>query len=126
MNSNKIQNVLSMAGKERYEYFVRKVSDFQQVWGLFDEGWATTMDDDGQKGIVLWPENEFASLCATDKWSSYKAKEIDLDSFLEKWLLGMEKDGINAIVFSTPDAKGVFVKPTVLLNKINDELKQYK
>lgn len=126
MHSKKVENILLLTGKERYEYFVRRVSDFEQVWGLFSDGWATAENNEGQKGISFWSESEFAELCATNEWSNYKPKEIKIDAFLEKWLPGMEKDGIDAIIFSTPNEKGVFVKPNMLLNDINEELEQYE
>lgn len=126
MHLKKIENILSQTAKERYEYFIRKVSDFEQVWGLYNDGWATAGNNEGQKGISFWPEAEFAELCATDKWSNYEVKEIKLDVYLRKWLVGMHKDGIDAIIFSTPNDKGVFVKPDKLLKDINEELEQYE
>lgn len=34
----KIENILKMSEDERYDYFVRKVADFEQIWGLSDNG----------------------------------------------------------------------------------------
>ena len=41
MKNNRINNITNLSSPERYDYFIRKVSDFEEVWGLKDkEGWA--------------------------------------------------------------------------------------
>ena len=62
-----------MAPNERFRYFVRKVTDFSEVWGLYFEGWAMAASDSGQKALVFWPEKEFAEICATAQWKDYEA-----------------------------------------------------
>lgn len=36
MQNNKIDNVVNLTAPERYDYFIRKVTDFEGVWGLKD------------------------------------------------------------------------------------------
>lgn len=36
------ENVLKLDNRKKYEYFIKKVADFEEVWSLRDEdGWAT-------------------------------------------------------------------------------------
>lgn len=126
VHQKKIINLLKMSGEERFSYFIRKVTDSEAVWGLFDSGWALSTDDKGKKAIPFWPEKDFSSLCAEGVWENYNSKQIKLDLFISKWLPGMEKDRVLAAIFPTPKNKGVIIQPNKLLTSLEDELRQYK
>ena len=126
MHKKKIENLIKMTGKDRYQYFIRKVADFETVWSLFADGWAMTSDDEGKKAIPFWPEKELTNLCASDAWEKYTPKQINLDHFLTKWLPGMKKDGVLLAIFPTPKNKGVLTQPNDLLSSLEEELKKYE
>lgn len=124
--NKKIKNVLRLSKDDRYDYFIRKVADYEEVWGLESNGWALLGDDLNNQVFPFWPEKEFAEICAIDQWTGYEAKPIELNSFLEKWIPGMEKDKILVNIFLTPDSKGKTVSPRDLGNHIEEELEQYE
>ncbi|GBC59404.1 hypothetical protein DENIS_0343 [Desulfonema ishimotonii] len=126
MHQKKIENLLKMSGKERFLYFVRKVADFEEVWGLFADGWAMTADNEGRKAIPFWPEKDFSNLCAEGAWKNYNSKQIKLDKFMSKWLPGMEKDGVLVAIFPTPKNKGVIIQPKELSASLEEEIEQYE
>jgi Protein of unknown function (DUF2750) len=126
MYQKKLENVRSLAAPERYAYFVRKVADFEEVWGLFAGGWATATDADGRKVLPFWPEEPFAKSCADGPWSGYMPRAIALHDFMDKWLPGMQKDEIMIGVFPTPAEKGVVVSPHVLADDLIEEMRQYE
>jgi len=123
--NKKIENILKMSESERYDYFVRKVADFEEVWGLSDNGWALLGDNSRNQILPLWPEKEFAQLCAVDKWKDYKPEVIELDNFIEKWIPGMTNDKTLVNVFLIPNGKGTTVSPQDLYTDLQDELEQY-
>ncbi|AYB34305.1 DUF2750 domain-containing protein [Chryseolinea soli] len=123
--NKKVQNVINLSASERYSYFIRKVADFEQVWGLYSDGWATLANDE-EKMLAFWPEIEFAELCATDAWKDYQPKKISLEDFIEKWLNGMTRDGIKAAIFYTPAEKGVVIPAQELRGALDKELEQYE
>lgn len=124
--NKKIENVVKLSDEDRYDYFIRKVADFEELWGLHNNGWALLGDDLNNQILPFWPEKEFAELCAVGQWAEYKAKSINLDSFLEKWVSGMEKDKMLVNIFRTPRSKGKTVSPRELGNDIEEELEQYE
>jgi hypothetical protein len=83
-------------------------------------------DDGGREVYPVWPEREFADLMASDSWASYSAREIDLESFLDKWVTGMIEDGISPAVFPTPQGLGVVVDPSRLAKDLEEEMEQYE
>ncbi|HVW50489.1 MAG TPA: DUF2750 domain-containing protein [Trinickia sp.] len=124
-HSKKIENVLRLDEQSRCDYFVRKVADFEVVWGLFDTGWATASAG-ATTAVPFWPEEEFAALCATAEWQRFHPKSIALDDFLGRWLPGMEKDHRVCVVFSTPTDRGSLLHPRDLDKLIRQELEQYE
>ena len=108
----------------RYEYFIKKVADYEEVWGLYDEGWATAQDVNGNKLIPFFPKKEFAEYYATNEWNKFKAVPIDLYEFIDNWLVGMKKDIIKPSIFPINE-DSVIVEIDVLLRDITSELEKY-
>jgi Protein of unknown function (DUF2750) len=123
--NKKLTNVINFPAPERYSYFIRKAADFEEVWGLYDNGWAL-LESKGNRILAFWPECEFAELCAIDTWQSYTPKKITLEDFTDKWLEGMRKDGTEAAIFYTPEEKGIVVSAQQLLDDLSKELAQYE
>lgn len=128
LSLGKIRNVLELSSNERYLYFVRKIADFEEVWGLRgDSGWLTVHGaNPDQVGFPVWPELEFAELCATDEWHGMTASKIALVDFLEKWLPGLSTDKRVVSVFPTSGSKSLLIDPLVLLEDIRRECDQYE
>lgn len=116
-----IEAVLAADGKHRYEYFIHRVCDTRQVWGLYQDGWAS-LGDGSDKLIPFWPHARFAERFATGGWERYVPREIELETFLARWIPGMQSEGIQAAIF--PDAKGsaVIVRPADLEANLRHEL----
>ncbi|EDT43095.1 DUF2750 domain-containing protein [Burkholderia ambifaria] len=121
----KIENVLRLDAQSRCEYFIRKVADFEVVWSLFDQGWATARTG-ATTVLPFWPEEAFAKLCATDEWQGFRPKAIALDDFLERWLPGMAPDQRICAVFAAPSDRGTLMAPMDLERLIRMELEQYE
>ncbi|MDQ1097678.1 MULTISPECIES: DUF2750 domain-containing protein [Chryseobacterium] len=124
--NKKIGNILRMSENERYDYFIRKVADFEVLWGLDDNGWALLGDNEGRQVLPLWPEKEFAELCAIDQWEGFKPKEISLNDFFEKWIPGMTNDNTLVNIFLTPEEKGSVISPKDLGVDLQNEAEQYE
>lgn len=127
INDKEIENVLALSGADRYEHFVKRVADWEEVWSLQDiNGWVSSENDEGIKSIPVWPHPEYAKLCADEHWKGNNPSSIELQVFIEKWLPGMEKDGLLVAVFPTPSGKSVQVSPTELKKHLQEECEQYE
>lgn len=124
MNKKEFEGVIKQPPNIRYEYFIKKVVDFEEVWGLYNDGWATAQDEEGNTLIPFFPKEEFAEIYAKNEWSGCKAKPIDLDDFIDKWLIGMERDGVKPSIFPTDDDTAV-VNIDVILKDLETELENY-
>lgn len=124
MNKKEFEAVIKQPPSIRYEYFIKKVSDFEEVWGLYNDGWATAQDDDGNMLIPFFPKKEFAENCAKNEWQGFEGVAIDLYEFIDEWLVGMKKDGFKPSIFPTEE-DAALVEIDILLSDINSELENY-
>ena len=125
MNDMEFKSVLNLDGAKRYEYFIKRVVDNEELWGIYNDGWAMVGDDDGREGIPFWPRKEFAEASCINQWQGYDAEPIDLYEFMDKWLVDMENDKLYPAIFYTNKDKGVIVEPKRLLDDLEIELEKY-
>ncbi len=127
MHEKEFESVVSLPGPERYRYAVKKIADWENVWGLSsDSGWAMSADDDGHHAVPIWPHPEFAGACANGEWAGDEPRAVPLDDWLAKWIPGMTRDNLMVAVFPTPRGKGVVVTPERLRTDLEDELQAYE
>ena len=116
-----------MDALKRYEYWVKKVADQEEVWSLWQEdAWALAGDDAGRQFVPVWPHSRYAALCAQGAWAGYQPKAIDLNAWLDRWIPGMEQDQRLLAVFPTPKDKGVPMEPRRLEKDLRTELANYE
>jgi hypothetical protein len=124
MNNKEFEAVIKQPAAIRYEYFIKKVVDYEEVWGLYNEGWATAQDDLGKPLIPFFPKREFAEGCAQLEWEGFRAKRIALDDFIGKWLYGMKADGVRPSIFPT-DSDTSVVDIEIITRDLEHELENY-
>ncbi|MDX3775642.1 DUF2750 domain-containing protein [Chromatiaceae bacterium AAb-1] len=120
ISQKQIESVLALSGMKRYEHFIKIVVDWEEVWGLYQDGWAMAATEEGQNVFPLWPAKEYAELCAKDEWAGYKAESFSLSDFMNELLPNLKNDSVLPGIFYTPSDKGV--TPTV--NQVLDDLKK--
>ena len=121
---NELESLLQKSAKIIYIYFIKKVVDYEVVWGLHNDGWATAEDGDGNILIPFYPKREFAEHFAKNEWKDCKATAIDLYDFMDSWLIGMKKDGVKPSIFPI-DEDTILTEIDILLKDLNTELENY-
>jgi hypothetical protein len=116
--------VIKLPSNKRYEYFVKKVVDYEEIWGLYNGGWATTQDENGIVFFLFWPKKEFAEFCATDDWRGYFPEKIELEEFINEWIPGMKEDGVKAAIFWINN-ESALPELDILLEDLELELENY-
>ena len=85
LNAKHLMNVEKLPAGERYEYFVKRVADWQEAWSIEGEkGWLTSSDETGILHIPLWAHPMFAEMCTTGPWTKGKIVKIPLRELLDK------------------------------------------
>ena len=125
INQKQIEAVTALPGQKRYEHFVKVVADWEEVWGLYQDGWALAATDDGQQVFPLWPAKEYAQQCADKEWAGYEPEPSSLDDFMGELLPSLKNDGVLPGIFYTPSDNGVTPTVDQLLADLNEELENY-
>ncbi|WP_139489508.1 DUF2750 domain-containing protein [Brevibacillus dissolubilis] len=124
MNIKEFESVIRQPANKRYAYFIKKVVDSENVWGLYQDGWAVTEDNDGNRLLPFWPRREFAEHCAVDGWADYTAECIDLYEFMDEFLPRLIEDGLKPSIFLNNNDSAVLEVET-LLGDLRAELEKY-
>ncbi len=125
MNIKEFEAVIKQPPNIRYEYFIKKVADYGEVWGLYNDGWATADDGYGNSCLPFFPRKEFAQNNAIEEWLGYEPESIDVYEFIEDWLTGMKEDKIKVSVFPN-DNDTAIVEVDVLLRDLEEDLAKYE
>ncbi|MGO4478756.1 DUF2750 domain-containing protein [Massilia sp. 2TAF26] len=123
IDTRQVQETVMLSGPQRYEYFIRRVAQTGTVWSLYRNGWALAKKEDGNLVFPLWPDREFATICADYEWTGYEPQSFSLDELVDELLPQLEQDGIATGVFYTPGARDVMPSAGLLLRDLDDELK---
>ncbi len=125
VSPRQMEAVLALSGVERLDHFIKVIADWQEVWGLYQDGWALTGADDGTTVFPLWPAKEYAQLCALNEWKEFKPRAISLIDFTEVLLPRLKMEGVLPGVFFTPSSKGVTPPVDELVSALEAELQKY-
>lgn len=125
MHPKELETTMQLPAKKRYDYFIKKIVDFEEVWSLRNEkGWVMSEDDYRVPRLHFWPTEDYAAYCAIDQWEKTVPEMIDLDDFIEEWSPGMLADGINPSIFYNRN-NSVSIEIQTLKEDIEEELKNY-
>lgn len=126
VNTKQMEAVLALPGIARFEHFIKVVVDWQEVWGLYQHGWAQSSTSDGIIVLPFWPAQEYAQICAVNEWANYEARKIPLDDFIADVLPKLKLEGVLPGVFLTPTGQGVTPSIDELIAALEAELQNYK
>lgn len=125
VNPKQMGAVLALPGIKRFEHFIKVIADWQEVWGLYQDGWALAAADDGTTVFPLWPAKEYAQVCAEKEWKGYEPRAISLSDFMDVLLPKLKLDGVLPGVFFTPSSKGLTPSVDELRAALEAELQNY-
>lgn len=106
-----------LAGKSadgRYDYLLDTMMREERVWILSSDQGMVMMSSEGEQCLPVWPHPDFAAEWATGDWADCSPEPVDLQSWLERWLPGMEADGVVLAVFPTTDEETVVIDPPAM------------
>lgn len=105
------------------EKFVEETCENLTLYGLFDAklGWANCHAHDNADATAVylfWSDEKSAKKLIAEEWSSYKAVPIELGTFLDSWLDGMQRQKVFAGLNWDENLYGLEVEAMVLKNSL--------
>lgn len=117
-----IEAINAMSAEQRYDYFINQCVELKQVWGLSsDTGWVI-LPDEGEEHFPVWSHAELAAQWAAGEFADCQPKAVALAEWIEKWLPGMEEDGLLAAVSPNQEGDAIVVAAEELLEDIQEAL----
>ena len=106
--------------------FYRDVARDKRVWSIRDEsGIPAPLGDGGKRAMPFWSSLDRAKKVVSEvpAYSHFEIFEIDWVTFRDRWLSGLEDDGLNVGVnWSGKKAVGYDVSPTTVKLAIEHEI----
>jgi len=130
VSKQELEAVTALSPEKRYNYFVKRICDWEQVWTLYEDNYIVLNEaKNGKLYILLFPFKDFAEHYATNtrgmKGVSYKSFEIN--EFLETIIKKLQANNVsNALVFPVANDYGLNVSMTDMVKDIQSELENYK
>ena len=130
VSKQELETVTALSPEKRYNYFVKRICDWEQVWTLYEDDCIVLNEaKNGKLYILLFPFKDFAEHYATNtrgmKGVSYKSFEIN--EFLETIIKKLQANNVsNALVFPVANGYGLNVSMTDMVKDIQSELENYK
>lgn len=122
LSETQINALNRFSAEQRFDYFINKVIEQQEVWGLCsDQGWVI-LEEGGDEHLPVWPHAELAALWVTGEYSDCTPTAITLDTWLARWLPGMEKDGLLAAISPDTEGEGIIVSAEELAETMSEQL----
>lgn len=112
------QAILQSSAEARYDYFLQQALATGCVWTLRADDGGVLMSAEGQECMPIWPSQAFAEAWAEGDWADCAPFRIELAAWLQRWLPGMQADGLRVVVFPGEAEDGLVLGPQELKQDI--------
>lgn len=127
IRKEEINALLKCDAKKRYKYFINHAADSEVVWSLYDDGWISSENDEGDSFFILWPEKEFAELCISGNWKNCYAKKIELHFLINEILPNLSNEKTKVAIFMLPNGDETpSVSADELMKDLKNECQKYE
>lgn len=121
----KVGGILSQAAAQ-WNAFVKEIIKHRKIWTIRDEGGIPTSTNiDGETSMPFWSLKSRADKIIENvpDYKGFQPYEIGFDEFLDRWLKGLEKEGLYlGVNWSGKRATGYDINPKKVLERIQYEL----
>jgi len=127
MNEKQYEAVLALDSFDRYDHFISKVADWQQLWGVkSEEGWLVPVAPEDFEYFPLWPHYEYAQKITDENFPGHTATEISLEELLDHWLPLFEQDKVKVAIFPNKEWNFWCIEPQDLKEELLNEMAKYE
>lgn len=127
MNLKEIENVSKLEPQKRYQYFIKKIADFEELWTITDnEGYYVINEIDGKLMFSLWPQEEYVKhFLKSADWSDCEICSISLEELESDIYKFIEKENFLVNVFPVNGKSGFVVNLEELKRDLALELDKF-
>lgn len=126
MNIKEIESVSNLEPYKRYQYFIKKIADFEELWTIIDENGDYALSDIDDKVLIsFWSAKEYIASNLSEGWKNCKAKKLTLDDLEDEIFDLIASENLLINVFPINGKSGFVVDLDEFARDLSDELKNY-
>ena len=114
--------VPSMTDEELFEYFLFRILETDEVWGLKDGPRWICRELDGQETMPVWPFKRFAEEAAVDDWQGLNPSADSLEFFIYNTLSKLAAQGVMVEIMPRKSAAGCLANPRRLVTILENTM----
>ncbi len=127
LNIKEIENVSKQEPFKRYQYFLRKIADFEELWTIIDVNKEIGLSQvEGKTLISMWSSKDFIESNLKGSWKKHKAFKINLEDLDKAIIPLIVKNNYLINVFPVNGKAGFVVSMEEFARDLNKELEQYE
>lgn len=126
MHPKEIENVQKLEPFNRYQYFIKKIADFEMLWTIIDENDDYAVSEvDGFHLISFWTAEEFISSNLDEGWRNCKPIRLTLEDLQEEVFDIISSENFLINVFPVNGRSGFVVNLDEFKRDLDEELENY-
>lgn len=114
--------VPNMTDEELLEYFLYRILETDELWGLKDGPQWLTRQIDGQKTLPVWPYKRFADDAATGEWKNLTPTADSLDFFIYQTLNKQAMRDVIIEIMPRSSGAGCLINPQRLVTILEETM----
>ncbi len=128
MHSKHFENVMSFSCRERYEYALGRIADWEELWVLSetDGSLFTRCSPDNAEYMMLWPHPSFAVAYNKEFGLNLDIEVVDVYEFVEHWLPRIASLELSVVVFPSMKGNARIMDPSDLQDDLLEQLSEYE
>ncbi|QPK65134.1 DUF2750 domain-containing protein [Methylomonas sp. LL1] len=107
--------VPTMTDEELLEYFLYRILETDEVWGLKDGPQWITREINGRESLPVWPFKRFADEAAVAEWQNLKPSADSIEYFIYQTLNKKAMQGVTIEIMPRQSEAGCLISPQRLL-----------
>ena len=125
ITKQEINSVIKLSPKQRYEYFIKKVADYEELFTAKENGKWLITEGGGYNFFMLWSSEEYANLFIKEGWEGCVSAKITLDEFMENIIPIIKEEELLLSIFALGGKSGFVVSLDEFKRDLSEELDKY-
>ena len=127
LSTQEIENVAKLEPLKRYEYFVKKIADFEELWTIVNKTGDIALSDVEENILIsFWTAEPFIKSNLNGGWENCTPFKLSLDDLEETIIPLITKNNYLVNVFPVNGKSGFIVSLNEFIRDLNEELEKYE
>lgn len=124
---SEMETVLQQDSRVQFEYFIKRVADFEEIWIISDTNGMVLLEAEKNKFVLpVWPFKEYADLYRKEGNQECKLEAVSIYDFLEEELVSLSENGYDLAIMPIHNKPSIIVNSKVFEKAIKTEMEKYE